>query len=223
MRKPLLVALFGLVLGLWATVPARAQAVAMSGSMGRQALLIINGGSPTLAAAGATVQGVKVLAVRADAVDIEDLKGRKLTVHLGASPVSLGGDGGGNDGQSKGQTIVMSAGSGGHYLSMGSINGKAVQFLVDTGASVISLGAADAQRLGLNYQGGQRVLNATANGVVSSYRVRLDQLQLQGVTLYGVDAIVTQADMPFVLLGNNFLSRFQMTQEQGELTLVRRY
>src|SRR5882672_3574580 len=127
----------------WVCVAASAQNVTLSGSMGDMALLTING-APRTVAVGATQQGVKLISVSAHEATVE-IDGKRLLLPLGGAPVNLGGAGG----ESSGTRIVMTAGSGGHFLSGGTINGKQVQFMVDTGATVIALGAADADRIGL--------------------------------------------------------------------------
>jgi aspartyl protease family protein len=196
---------------------AGAQTVSLSGSIGSKALLIIDG-TPRTVAAGSTVQGVKLLSVsNSDAV--VEVGGKRLTLPLGGAQVNLGGTGG----EGGGSKIVLTAGSGGHFFSDGSINGKAVRFLVDTGATNISLSESEARRIGLDYARGQRGIAQTANGQVVAYRVQLNSVRVGDVTIYNVDAIVMPATMDQVLLGNSFLSRFQMKRENDLLTLDKRF
>ncbi|MDE2297202.1 MAG: retroviral-like aspartic protease family protein, partial [Burkholderiales bacterium] len=103
------------------------------------------------------------------------------------------------------------------------INGQAVRFLVDTGATLVSMGAAEAERLGLDYRKGQRGVSNTANGQIVAYRVSLASVRVGDVTLYNVDALVGQQPMDYVLLGNSFLTRFQMKRENETMTLVKRF
>ncbi|WOB10996.1 TIGR02281 family clan AA aspartic protease [Piscinibacter gummiphilus] len=194
-----------------------AQTVSMSGRLGDKALLMIDG-SPRTVAVGTTVQGVKLVSISADGAMVE-LGGKRHTVPMGGTPVSLGAGGGGSDG---GTRVVLTAGSGGHFMTTGAINGKAVEFMVDTGATTVALSAADAERIGLKYKDGQRGMASTAGGMVPVYRVNLTSVRVGEVTVYGVDATVVQAQMPFVLLGNSFLGRFQMTRVNDMLTLEKR-
>lgn len=195
---------------------AAGQTVSMSGRLGDKALLMIDG-SPRTVAVGATVQGVKLVSLTPDGSVVE-LAGKRHTVPMGGTPVSLG-TGGGSEG---GTRIVLTAGSGGHFLTGGSINGRAVEFMVDTGATAVAMSVADAERIGIKYRDGQRALASTAGGVVPVYRVNLTSVRIGEVTVYGVDATVLQAQMPFVLLGNSFLSRFQMTRVNDVMTLDKR-
>ena len=190
--------------------------VSLSGSMGDKALLVING-TPRAVAVGTTRDGIKVIGVTPHDATVE-IDGKRVVLLLGGAQVNLGGAGG----ASSGTRIVMTAGSGGHFLSDGSINGKQVRFLVDTGASVIALGRADAERIGLDYKNGTRVLMNTANGQVMAFRVTLNSVRIGDVQVHNVEATVSTGEMPFVLLGNSFLTRFQMKRENDMLTLDRR-
>lgn len=205
-------AVAGLVAAGWAS----AQTVSMSGRLGEKALLMIDG-SPRTLAVGATVQGVKLVSITPDGAVVE-LGGKRHSVPMGGTPVSLGA-GGASDG---GTRIVLTAGPGGHFMSAGSINGRAVEFMVDTGATTVAMSAADAERIGLKYRDGQRGMANTAGGLVPVYKVNLTSVRVGEVTVYGVDAHVLQAPMPFVLLGNSFLGRFQMTRINDMLTLEKR-
>ena len=196
---------------------AQAQSVAMTGGMGSKALLVINGGAPKALAAGDEHKGVKVVSVSSDAT-VVDVGGKRQTVRLGGAPVSLGGSGPGGSGSQ----IVLTAGTGGHFMTQGNINGKAVEFMVDTGATAVSLSAADAKRIGLKYEDGQKIMTSTANGNARAYLVRLNSVRIKDVEVYDVEAVVGEASMPFVLLGNSFLTRFQMKRENDIMTLTKK-
>ncbi len=207
--------LIGHLLALAAVGSAAAQSVTLSGRMGERALLVING-TPRTVTVGTTQQGVKLVSVGAQDAVVE-IDGKRVTLALGA-PVNLGGAGG----EASGTRIVMSAGPGGHFVSGGQINGKQVQFLVDTGATSIALGKAEADRIGLDYKSGERGYANTANGQVLVYRTLLNTVRLGDVTVHNVEAVVGPEGMPYVLLGNSFLTRFQMKRENDILTLERR-
>ncbi|MEK9803735.1 MAG: TIGR02281 family clan AA aspartic protease, partial [Curvibacter sp.] len=119
--------------------------------------------------------------------------------------------------------IVLHAGSNGHFRTQGQINGRTVNFIVDTGASVVSMSVTDAEAIGLPYKSGQTVQVSTANGVTVGWRVRLSTVRLGSLDVYDVEALVTPAPMPYVLLGNSYLTRFQMTRTNDQLVLEQRY
>ena len=195
---------------------ASAQTVTLSGAMGDKALLVING-TPRTVAAGASWQNVKLVSVAAGEAVVE-IDGKRATLHIGGAPVNLGGV----SSEGNGTQIVLTAGSGGHFVTGGSINGKSVRFLVDTGATMVAISEADANRIGLRYKDGQRGIANTANGQVVVHRTSLDVVRVGDVQVYNVEALVVPAPMENVLLGNSFLTRFQMKRENDRLTLDRR-
>ena len=207
----------GLLCAALAVAPAGAQSVSMSGSLGDKAVLVIDG-SPRIVATGSTVQGVKLIHVTgADAV--VEIQGKRATLALGGAQVSIGGA----DSGAGATQIVLSASSGGHFLTAGAINGKAVRFVVDTGATYVSIGSNDAERLGLAYRGGPRGYATTANGQMAAYKIMLDSVRIGDVVVYNVEALVGAAPMDQILLGNSFLSRFQMKRENDLMTLNKRF
>ncbi len=108
-------------------------------------------------------------------------------------------------------------------MASGAINGRAAQFVVDTGATFVSMGAADAQRFGVDWQAGQVGAVQTANGVMPAWRVKLASVRIGDVELFDVDALVSQQPIPSILLGNSFLNRFQMKRDHEQMVLERRY
>ncbi len=201
---------------------AQAQSVALVGMLGNRALLVVNGAAPKTVAAGDTHDGVKVLSTSNDQAVIEQ-SGKRFTVRLGDAPVHLSAAKNSGTNGGKGNKIFMTAGSGGHFMTAGQVNGRAVQFMVDTGASTVAMSAMDAERAGLNYKAGQPVMMSTANGVTQGFRIKLDSVRVGDVEVLDVDAVVTPQAMPFILLGNSFLSRFQMLRDNDQLTLTRKY
>ena len=193
-----------------------AQSVALQGMLGTRALLMVEGGAPKSVAVGESHQGVKVLSTTSEAAVVE-IAGQRVTLRLGDSPASVGARG------TASSRIVLTADSGGHFMGQGSINGRAVQFMVDTGASVVGLSMNDAERLGLDYKAGQPARIGTANGTVQGWRLKLRSIRLGDVEIFEVDAVVTPQSMPFVLLGNSYLTRFQMKRDNEQMTLERRY
>ena len=196
---------------------ALAQTVSLGGSLGDKALLVIDG-TPRNVAVGAAVQGVRLVSVNGDGAIVE-VKGKRVALAIGGTQVNLGGVASAGHGAQ----IVLTAASGGHFFTAGSINGQAVRFLVDTGATNVSMSQAEADRLGLKFRDGPRSSSMTANGPVVVYQVALDEVRIGDVTVYHVAATVLPAQMSHVLLGNSFLTRFQMKRENDRLTLDRRY
>ena len=201
-----------------ASLGASAQQVAFSGSMGQTAALLMIDGQPRTVRLGESVQGVKLVSMEGGQAVVE-VGGARRSLTLGGTPASIGGGGGG----ATGRQIVLSASSGGHFLALGSINGRAVNFMVDTGATSVSLGQGTADQLGIKYREGRRVMAQTANGAVQAYIVNLTTVRIGDVEVRGVEALIVPAQMSHVLLGNSFLSRFQMRRDNDILTLTLMY
>lgn len=198
---------------------AGAQTVSLQGMLGARALLIVGGGAPKFVAPGETHQGVKVISTAGDQAVVE-VGGSRLTLRMGDAPASVGAGGGPVQ---RGSVVVLTAGAGGHFLSQGAINGRAVQFMVDTGASAVGVGQAEADRLGIDYRKGRPVNVGTSNGVVQGWLVKLALVRIGDVEVRDVDAVVSPAAMPYVLLGNTFLSRFRMKRDNEQMVLEKRY
>ena len=198
---------------------AQAQSVALAGMLGSKALLVVDGGAPKTVASGESHQGVKVISTSGDQAVVEQL-GKRMTLRVGDLPVSTVGQG---PSAGRGSRITLSESGGGHFMTSGQINGRAAQFMVDTGATTIAMSMLDADRMGLAYKTGQAVQMNTANGVAQGWRIKLNAVRVGDVEVFEVDAVVIPQAMPFLLLGNSFLSRFQMRREGTLMTLDKRY
>lgn len=190
-----------------------AQGVVLSGRMGERALLVIDG-RPLTVGPGQTVAGVTLLRWAGDDAEVRR-DGATWLLRPGATPARTGAAAP----ASGGREIVIAAGPGGHFSVGGSINGRAVRFMVDTGATLVSLSADDAVRLGLDMTGARRALTQTANGDIAVQLVTLSRVRVGDVELANVAAAVLPVPMPVVLLGNSFLSRLQMRRENDIMRL----
>jgi aspartyl protease family protein len=194
-----------------------AQNVTMAGSMGSRALLVIDGQPHTLAV-GQSAAGVTLLQLGDGQAQVQR-GGSTATLRLGGAPARLSGTPAATTGP---QEIVLPVGLGGHFTSSGAINGRSVQFMVDTGATVVALSQTEAERIGLAWREAPRTMTQTANGPVPVHRVSLNAVRVGEVEVSNVDAVVMPAQMPYVLLGNSFLGRFQMRRDNDVLRLERR-
>ncbi len=188
--------------------------VLLAGRMGERALLMINGQAQMLAV-GQTVAGVKLLRWQGEEALVER-DGRSVLLRVGGSPAQLAG---GAAASTAGREIVIAAGPGGHFIASGAINGKPVQFMVDTGATMLAMSQSDAQRLGLDLRNARRGMSQTANGTIPVQQLSLTRVRVGEVEISNVDAMVVPAAMPHVLLGNSFLGRFQMRRENDVMRL----
>lgn len=202
-----------LCLACWS---AYAVDVGLAGVFPGKALLTIDGGAPRTVAVGVrTGEGVRVLAVDSDTATIE-ADGKKRVLRVGQNVAAQ------ETGSAAAKATLTADGSG-HFVTTGSINGTSVRFLVDTGATMVSLGAGEAQRIGLDASKGQPAVVNTANGQASAIRVKLDTVRVGEIVLNNVDALVHQQDMPLTLLGMSFLNRMEMQRDGQTMTLRKRY
>ena len=197
-------------------MPALAADVTLVGLIGAKAIVVIDGGAPrTLAPGQKTAEGVLLLGTEKDAASFE-IDGKKRTLRMGQAYSAAARAGREN--------VTLSADARGHFVTMGSINGGSVRFLVDTGATMVALPASEAKRLGINYLQGQRGQVQTANGVAVAYRVKLDTVRIGDIEVNNVDAVVSENDaMGVILLGMSFLNRMEMKRDGQSMTLTKRY
>jgi aspartyl protease family protein len=105
----------------------------------------------------------------------------------------------------------------GHYWAEATVEGRPMRMLVDTGASVVTLGRADAERLGvrLRTHDFSQTLT-TASGPVQAARVVLTSLSVAGVEMTSVEALVVDRDLPAALLGMSYLGRLSAFEARPE-------
>jgi aspartyl protease family protein len=107
------------------------------------------------------------------------------------------------------RTVTVRSDARGHFQVEGAVDGRRLDFMVDTGATSVVLRERDAARLGIfpaarDYTG----RTSTANGVIKVAPVRLSSLEVNGIRIYDVGAIVVPDDSLGVnLLGMSFLGR----------------
>ena len=193
--------------------------VSVVGVMGKKALLVIDGGKPHWLAVGeSSPEGVKLIGISGDAATIES-GGKRETVSMGEDAHLSGGTSSGGN-----ASVTLAADEGGHFYANGSINGIGVRFLVDTGASFVSIGAPDAERLGIDYLSGQKTIMGTANGRTLGYKVKLDEVRVGDITLNNVDCMVhVGGGLPIMLLGMSFLNRMDMQRAGDTMVLTKRF
>jgi aspartyl protease family protein len=192
--------------------------VSLSGVLGSRALIVVDGGRPKSLAVGEIFEGVRLVSLTGEQA-VVDVGGRRQSLFLGEAPVQIGN---GRPRTLGGRKIEISSDASGHFMSQGSINGRPMRFLVDTGATTVAISQADADRMGLRYQQGQQVSMATANGLSRGWRIQLDKVRVGDVEVQDVEAIVSPQAMPFVLLGNSYLTRFQMHRVNETMTLEKK-
>jgi len=108
--------------------------------------------------------------------------------------------------------LVLERNKYGHYVATGQINSQSVEFLLDTGATVVAIPEHIATQL--NLKKGESYLSQTANGDSLSYATTLDTLALGDIVMRNVPAsISTGMEFDEILLGMSFLKHLQLTQQ----------
>jgi aspartyl protease family protein len=106
----------------------------------------------------------------------------------------------------------------GHYRIEGTINDENVEFIIDTGATLVAVPKSLANRLGI--KGHYPILLQTANGNISGSLTRIKKLTFANFKLYNVKAVIMPGgDDKMVLLGMNVLSQFNLSQQNNRLII----
>ncbi|MCC6775325.1 MAG: TIGR02281 family clan AA aspartic protease [Hyphomicrobiales bacterium] len=119
------------------------------------------------------------------------------------------------------RSVTLSRGDGGHFWTDARIDGRRIQLVVDTGASHIALRASDAARLGIHPIPRDYTARVhTANGVVLAAKVQLRSVEVGGITVRDLPALVhSDEGLGVNLLGMSFLSRLRWTYERGRMVI----
>ncbi|MES2743281.1 MAG: TIGR02281 family clan AA aspartic protease [Pseudomonadota bacterium] len=204
-----------LVVGLLCSTAVQAAEISLLGLFSGKAMLVVDGAAPKTYKVGENLaDGSKLVAVGDGFVTVEENR-KRYTIALGQY---VGRSGAGGQ-----QKISLAPDERGHYMTNGQINGQPARMMVDTGATMVVLPAADAVRMGIDYKKGGRGFSNTANGPVPVYVVRLDRVRVGEVELNQIEGMVQESGLPIILLGNSFLNRFDLQREGGQLTLTKRY
>jgi len=152
-----------------------------------------------------TPEGVKLVEIR-DGAAVFETGGRAIALRLGQSTMA---------------ETMLRADQRGQFVATAVINGVAFPAIIDTGATLVSINAAHAQRMGLDYRRGEPGVYHTANGPVPVYRVILASVQVGEVVLSNVAANVHEGPLPIALIGMSFLKQVEMRRSGDALFLSR--
>jgi aspartyl protease family protein len=182
-----------------------------------KAIVIINGGAPTSIGAGQTKNGVKLIAASSESATFL-VEGKKQTLKMGQAASVAGSTAPvGND------PVSLYADQRGQFFGNLSVNGSALKYVVDTGATYVALNSGDAKFANIDYLKGTPTQMSTANGDVTAYVVKINTLKIGTITLNNVDATVIEGGSPpLVLLGMSALNQLNMKRENTIMTLSKK-
>ncbi len=176
------------------------------------AVLMIDGAQRMLREGNRSPEGVLLVSADGKQAVIE-IDGKRKTISLSRDIV--------NHFKAVSKTEIRIASSdGGHYHTKGLINGTPVDFMVDTGATYVSIGAQQAESLGIDYRGGIPMIMSTANGNAKAFQVILNEVSVGNIVVHQVVAVVHVGNFANEnLLGNSYLSKVNLKIDQGVLVL----
>ncbi|OGT30488.1 MAG: hypothetical protein A2W28_07590 [Gammaproteobacteria bacterium RBG_16_51_14] len=182
-----------------------------------KAIVDLDGKRRILAAGQTSPEGATLISANSKEAVIEidgEVKTYTLGTHISSSYTKA----------SSGKKVIIAPDANGMYRVNGSINDFQVDFVVDTGATLVSMNKHQAKRIGLDYklQGKEGVAN-TASGEDKVYLLILKKVKVGDIEMRDVAAAVHDGDHPdVILLGNAFLSRVDMSREGRVLELEKK-
>ncbi len=183
-----------------------------------KAMVEIEGKNRLLKRGKTSPEGLLLISADAKTAVIE-IEGKRETYELGRH-VSA------SYSKPKNQEVQIWRNTYGSYTTVGSINGRTVNMLVDTGASSVAMSEVEAKRLGIQYllTGTVIRVSTASSGNVRGYKVLLERVRVGDVLLHNVKGTVIEGDSPTeVLLGMSFLGQLQMENRGNVLLLKTRY
>jgi len=192
--------------------------ISLQGILGSKVVLSIDG-KRQLLSSGEMEEGVKIIKIYPDSVEV-NIDGTRQRLRMGglntvSSPHK----------QRESTTVIVAPDARGMYITVGSINGLPVSFLVDTGATTIAMNSTQAKRLGIDFRiTGQETMVGTASGVTKAYGVILDKVTLGAIALHNIPAVIIEGGFPVqTLLGMSFLGQLEIQREGSVMRIKQKY
>jgi len=215
MRYLSVIRFFSLILALVLAMPAlAANDIRVMALFPGKAMVDVGGKNRLLKIGKASPEGLMLISADSSEAVIE-IDGKRQSYKVGAKY------GGSFNTGAKREVRIPRDNSGG-YTTVGSINGRTVNMLVDTGATSVAMSSVEAKRLGLQYWlNGTKIMVSTASGYAKGYNIVLKRVQVGSISLNNVGATVIEGGSPReVLLGMTFLNRVEMNNS-GNVMLLR--
>jgi len=185
-----------------------------------RAMLSIDGNKAKIMREGQTFKGVTLISSNTSEAVIE-VNGKRESLVLNSSTVVSDELGAFKLRERK--VVELRENDLGFFESSGTVNGRSINFLVDTGASLVVMNSLQADQIGLEYKEGELGYASTASGTAPMFYVSLDTISIGGIELNNVQAGVIEGSFPEKpLLGMTFLSEVNMTRNGNLMTLEER-
>ncbi len=205
---------FVALLFFFATAAWAAPDIVVLGLFKGKAVLTVDGNRHVLSEGEVSPEGVHLVRADSEGAVIE-IEGRRQRYALGTHI-------GSTFGSARQREVRIWPDTGGMYTVAGAVNGYSINFMVDTGASFVSMNSNEAKRLGVDYlREGRPAMLETASGRETAYKVNLNNVTVGEIKLRNVPAVVLEGNMPSrTLLGMSFLERLDM-QRDGKALILR--
>lgn len=176
------------------------------------ALIVIDGKQRMLRAGAVSPEGIRLISANGQQAVVE-VAGKRETLTLNRLIQT-------QFKKADKSEVRIASSHNGHHITPGRINGMPVEFMVDTGASIIGMNYHEAERLGIDYRAGTPIMMGTANGEAKAYKVVLNRVAVGDIEIHQVTAAISTTDSPtIILLGNSYLSKVDMSVDSGVLVL----
>jgi aspartyl protease family protein len=194
------------------TALCQQQDIEVLGLFSEAAMLRINGIELLLKAGARSPDGV--LLVSADSKEaVIEVGGQRVTLQLSERINSTYKE-------PSIRNVAVQINERGQYITTGSINGRPVSFLIDTGANVVAINSKMAMSLGIDFESGKRMETTTASGTVLSTAVMLETVHVGEISASNIQAVILEGDFPVdILLGMSFLKSVKIEENAGLMVL----
>lgn len=215
MKKILFIACLSFVMQAYADTR-----VNIVGLFSNKALVMINGSGPHILKAGQTKSGVKLLSSNSSSATLI-IEGKRQVLSMGQA-VAIGSGLSSTDGVNS--PVSLYADKAGHFFGNATINGATLKYVIDTGATNVTMNSRDAKAARIDYANGRQVNMSTANGVITARNVTLNTLKIGTIVLNNIEVTIVEGDSPpFVLLGMSAQNKLNIKRENSIMTLTKKY
>jgi len=193
-----------------------AESVKVIALFSNKAMLMINGKN-IIMKKGDTIKGVTLISANGRGAVVRLVNGteKKLGINQSIHQAYKKPD--------KSKMTVYSDRAG-MFLMPGKINNRNTKFLLDTGATFISISSLEADKLRLNYKSARKGVVQTASDVVPVWHIKLDNVKVGGISVANVDAVVLEGVNPKpILLGMSFLKHVKMQRNGAAMLIEQKY
>lgn len=202
--------IFGLAVLAFSTNCLAAQNIRIMALFQDKAIVTIDGHRQKLEL-GKPIDGITLVEANSKQAVIK-INGETQTLKLGSGTTEF-------KNENKGEVISKNA--VGMFFTQTSINGNTpVNAVIDTGAVAVAISKKMADEMHLDYSSGQQFSIDTANGKVNTHYINLASVKVGKIELKNVQALVSDGEIPVVLLGMTFLNRLQVFNNSNSMTLL---